>query len=113
MKHKHAELIHAWADGAKIEFYRNPDWHSVSMPGWDSTAEYRIKAGNQIEPTQTQVVAPEDKTLREDVADLRVHRDTLIAELSRLRDALKGTYELSPEGRKELERIQRALDFAA
>ena len=44
MKHKHADLIHAWADGAKIE-YKNAlnVWMEVDRPDWSSWVEYRIK----------------------------------------------------------------------
>ena len=46
MKHKHAELIKAWADGAEIEVW-NPifrRWTECSpyFP-WDEQKEYRIK----------------------------------------------------------------------
>ena len=45
-KHKHAELIKAWADGAEIEC-KLPDygvaWHPVDTPKWDDEMEYRIK----------------------------------------------------------------------
>ena len=50
---------------------------------------------------------------RSTMADLQAHRDMLAAALVRLRDALDSTYMLSPEGRKELDRIQKALDFDA
>lgn len=48
MKHKHADLIHAWADGAEIQYKNNegvwidfPGWYE---PVWNSTElEYRIK----------------------------------------------------------------------
>jgi hypothetical protein len=50
---------------------------------------------------------------RETMADLQAHRDMLAAQLTRLRDALKATYEATPEGRTELKRIQKALDFDA
>ena len=46
--HKHAELIHAWADGAEIEFrtHETIQWHRI-YPGWSwentGVAEYRIK----------------------------------------------------------------------
>ena len=45
MKHKHAELIHAWADGAKIETrpYSDAGWFPVEEPHWHLTREYRIK----------------------------------------------------------------------
>ena len=48
MKHKHADLIHAWADGAEIQTkspYTNGEWIDNEMPVWnvDSCYEYRIK----------------------------------------------------------------------
>jgi len=45
MRHKHADLIHAWADGAEIEhfaeFYKL--WEPASTPTWDVNWRYRIK----------------------------------------------------------------------
>ena len=45
LKHKHADLIHAWADGAEIEIRRNTDapWEKTESPKWYSEFEYRIK----------------------------------------------------------------------
>lgn len=50
MKHKHAELIKAWADGAVIEQrftdrnFNYNNWESVKNPIWhDCGCEYRIK----------------------------------------------------------------------
>jgi len=45
MKHKHAELIKAWADGARIEVKRpsNGSWWEADPPLWDLDYEYRIK----------------------------------------------------------------------
>lgn len=45
MKHKHAELIHAWADGAKIQYKYKEDWIDIedNEPFWDSSGTYRIK----------------------------------------------------------------------
>ena len=46
MKHKHAELIHAWADGAEIEFKScRGEWVSFGSysSGWDCNVEFRIK----------------------------------------------------------------------
>lgn len=46
MKHKHAELIHAWADGATIQFWcLTNGWRDCSMnlPGWGADIGYRIK----------------------------------------------------------------------
>ena len=44
MKHKHAELIKKWADGAKIQikYSENEDWKDVD-PTWIEHFEYRIK----------------------------------------------------------------------
>jgi hypothetical protein len=44
--HKHAELIKAWADGAEIEYWRNPyGWENCAFnqPAWGDDAKYRIK----------------------------------------------------------------------
>lgn len=51
--------------------------------------------------------------VRSTMADLEAHRNMLAAQLTRLQEALAPTYEASPEGRLELERIQKALDFDA
>lgn len=45
-KHRHAELIKAWADGAVIQYFRDSlTWEDVpgNAPVWDPTIEYRIK----------------------------------------------------------------------
>ena len=44
MKHKHAELIKKWADGAKIQskYSENYDWEDVN-PSWGEQFEYRVK----------------------------------------------------------------------
>ena len=43
-KHKHAELIKAWADGAEIEYKVGTTWHSIDgFPAWYEHSEYRIK----------------------------------------------------------------------
>lgn len=43
MKHKHADLIHAWADGAEIQAKSDDVWLDCVYPTWYSTSEYRIK----------------------------------------------------------------------
>ncbi len=43
MKHKHADLIHAWADGAEIQFKRYGEWLDDLSPDWYDSYEYRIK----------------------------------------------------------------------
>jgi len=45
MKHKHYDLIVAWANGATIEFFarRQGEWRPAYNPTWDVDMEYRIK----------------------------------------------------------------------
>lgn len=47
MKHKHADLIHAWADGSKIQrkslAKHDETWFDEDEPRWFEEAEYRIK----------------------------------------------------------------------
>ena len=45
MKHIHADLIHAWANGAEIEIRRskNTPWDRCETPKWYFDFEYRIK----------------------------------------------------------------------
>ena len=45
MKHKHAELIKAWADGAIIQFYakERDKWLDCLSPSWVIEVNYRIK----------------------------------------------------------------------
>ena len=46
MKHKHADLIHAWADGAEIQYNIGKGWKDFSIyeqPSWEHDTEYRIK----------------------------------------------------------------------
>lgn len=44
-KHKHAEVIKAWADGAEVEYFpsNGKQWLDVSTPGWYEDYQYRIK----------------------------------------------------------------------
>ena len=49
MKHKHAELIKAWADGAEIEYkVHNGGWVALEHPSWDDHNEYRIKSEQPV-----------------------------------------------------------------
>jgi len=52
--HKHAELIHKWADGAEIEFKDEADgkWkRPPGVPQWNEATEYRIKPEPQYPKT--------------------------------------------------------------
>ncbi len=57
MKHKHADLIHAWADGAQIQCkqYGCEDrWADVGYPNWENRyCEYRIKPDPKPDVVQT------------------------------------------------------------
>jgi hypothetical protein len=47
-KHKHADLIYKWADGAQIQWYDDysKQWKDSPQPAWDEGYEYRIKPEN-------------------------------------------------------------------
>lgn len=46
IKHKHAELIKAWADGHTIEYLESEDgeWYPITLcnPSWDINTIYRV-----------------------------------------------------------------------
>jgi hypothetical protein len=60
MKHKHADIIKAWADGAQIQS-NNPnldgseDWEDETEPRWYNYLDYRIKP----EPVPDRIVVTE------------------------------------------------------
>jgi hypothetical protein len=41
--HKHAAIIHAWADGETIEVCRDGEWTDIKKPAWSLDYDYRIK----------------------------------------------------------------------
>lgn len=44
MRHKHADLIHAWAEGAEIECsLTGRNWATTHRPDWNESIFYRIK----------------------------------------------------------------------
>ena len=44
-RHVHADLIHAWADGAEIQTFDEyfETWYDAETPLWDEGNKYRIK----------------------------------------------------------------------
>ena len=43
-RHKHADVIHAWADGADIQYLRlDGVWDDISFPPLNESNQYRIK----------------------------------------------------------------------
>ena len=57
MKHKHADLIHAWADGAQIQWLSviTGQWQDVDINGteWYEHYKYRIKPKPKPDVVQT------------------------------------------------------------
>ena len=45
MRHKHADVIKAWAEGAKIQLYQigMDDWVDTPTPLWFEVTQYRVK----------------------------------------------------------------------
>jgi hypothetical protein len=43
MKHKHYDLIMAWANGAKIEAKIGGEWYDLKYPVWKEETNFRIK----------------------------------------------------------------------
>lgn len=44
-KHKHYDLIVAWAEGKQIQYYNAgcSNWHDIEHPNWGENTQYRIK----------------------------------------------------------------------
>jgi hypothetical protein len=62
MKHKHAELIIAWANGAQIQAKTHKlEWEDRENPLWDTDSEYRIKP--EPKPDWTKLVLIETYNL--------------------------------------------------
>lgn len=47
-RHKHADVIHAWADGAEIQYrrYVEEQWLDARHPRFNAEFEYRIRPKN-------------------------------------------------------------------
>jgi hypothetical protein len=44
MKHKHYDMIVAWAEGKDIQWNNHGVWHNVmGVPYWNENLQYRIK----------------------------------------------------------------------
>jgi len=42
-KHKHADVIIAWANGEEIQYELKGSWMDINDPDWYETINYRIK----------------------------------------------------------------------
>ena len=48
-KHKHAAVIHAWADGAEVQMkWESSGWQDSTEPAWFPEWEYRIKPAEKV-----------------------------------------------------------------
>ena len=47
-RHKHADLIHAWAEGAQIQYWDTTIWLDANAPSWAEHLAYRIKPSKVI-----------------------------------------------------------------
>lgn len=50
MKHKHAEVIHAWADGATIEYFNTLEqqWQRLDGSDFYPQLKYRVKPAEKV-----------------------------------------------------------------
>ena len=48
MKHKHADLIHAWADGAQIQAKWKDIWLDMNGQFWHDNVDYRVKPETDV-----------------------------------------------------------------
>jgi hypothetical protein len=50
IKHKHADVIKAWADGASIEMFskRHNKWIFTAAPTWNIESEYRVSPAELV-----------------------------------------------------------------
>ena len=74
MKHKHAEFIKAWADGARIEFLTTDtgEWCGLKNPRWREDVQYRIKSMPKPDVVQQVYVDIEERLYYSDNANLRL-----------------------------------------
>jgi hypothetical protein len=73
--HKHAELIKAWADGAKIEFFDEVcrAWlPAPKNPAWDEDTLYRIKPKPDFQQTMDVYMNKMYKHYPEDIRNRRL-----------------------------------------
>jgi hypothetical protein len=85
MKHKHSEVIKAWADGAEIEEYRpnlNQWIEPEPYPIWDARFSYRIKPEPLKEPNQLNIRISQLENQLQACRKLIDEKDEKIVELS-------------------------------
>jgi cell division protein FtsB len=81
MKHKYAEQIHAFADGAEIQCRKRvrcgnpPPWEDITKPSWLDDFEYRVKP--TIDEVMVHNVMAQNRELLEKVGRLRTSNGDL------------------------------------
>lgn len=75
------------------------------------TPEQVAKFAELVAAAEREACAALLEYAKETLSSLESHRNMLSEELRRLYEALESTYSLSPEGRAELERMEKALNY--
>lgn len=85
MKHKHAELIKAWADGAQIQIKdKQTGWEDLcSTPSWRNDFEYRIKP-EEKKPVVRYLWAHRGQVLNHFASEAEVRMNKFKADYKRL-----------------------------
>lgn len=58
MKHKHADLIIAWANGAEVEILTSDGWKKTEHPWWSKNDAYRLIGGEKHDLVINLLVTP-------------------------------------------------------
>lgn len=85
-RHPHADVIHAWAEGAKIQIRRHGGkWVDASNPAFDPDTNYRVKPTLSKERAE---LAELEKRVAEEAVDIG-ERTLQLHKLMDKRDALR------------------------
>jgi hypothetical protein len=111
LKHKHAELIKAWADGARIE-YKDYDsrWYIANNPMWHDNTEYRIKPEPQEELAQPNIQIFQLKNQLQNARVLIKEQDEKICELATKLAYANKSIEILNEEKEEYLYVYNDID---
>jgi len=104
MKHKHYDIIVAWAEGKDIQWNNNGVWHNVSSnPFWHDSTEYRVKPNSvtcprcgkvhTCDPVDTDKIAKENAQEIADAIDADVLKKAIISPWPAVAKRAKSYYE--------------------
>lgn len=114
-KHPHADLIKAWADGAKIQFKDSFGvWWDIKNPNWDITIEYRIKP---------EVNEPWKPDIDEQFYEIQLDYDGSVSiqecsingtpeDVLSINSVNKTCFPHNPEGKKQAREVAKRVDAA-